>query len=424
MKQGPVLTLLVGMFVVILASAGVIMYIAQIGPFAPGGPIGHTTTAVQTSTVIGAACQPNIPQPVKYLMAHYSGDSAITHPNVNVFSSNAQGQLVQISDNPGQLTDGTVSAASTNLYPIGPPYYVQMNQAGETGAYPAWYQLNSGMLTNPVDQFGNHVFQVACQPSASNPSAYIWTVTGVLFQAPTTANSTASTSYAIASIQYPAGTATAVPTTATTWNVNLLIGQPYRTAMQPYAECGTQASPVYNYATGTEYFGCPAGPGQGGLPTVSGYLIVLANQTSISISAPGAQVLKSPAMATGVLAWSIPVTGAGVAPSSATAANPFVAVSVPVQIQTSLTYAGGRHVAIVFWFVDMQQISYVQNYLSTAAAASWTTVAGTEAGTSGYTSATGSAPTTWFGGLTPTAGQNAGNPVPLLNQYIGVNLPY
>jgi hypothetical protein len=424
-KIGPVtlgMTIIVAGLIILAVSIGSLSYFGYLPhPIPPG----QTTTQIISTTNVPATCLPTTQQPVKELISAYSSDSAITHPSWSRFVPNAQGQLTQVSDNPGQLTSGTASAASTNLYSIGPPSntYELLSQAGETSAYPAWYQVNAGMATTPITQFGNNVFQVACTPSASNSAAYTWSMTGVEFQAPTTANSTASTSYAIAAIQFPV-TPTAVPTTATTWTVNLNIGQAYRVGMLPYAECGTQASPVYNYATGQVYYGCPNGPGQGGLPTVQGYLLILTNQTSISVSAPGIQVIKSPAMASGTLAWAIPVSGSGPAPSNAAAANPYVAVSVPVQIQTSLSYVGGRHVAIVFWFIDMQQYAYLSNYLSTPAATSWTTVAGTEAGTSGATSATGAAPTTWFTGITPTTGQNAGNPNAFVNQYIGENLPY
>lgn len=426
MKLGVLAILLI----LVLSLAGVLNLSAV-----KGGQQGttQTTTSALAQNNGQAQCATTTAQGVVVLGTHYAGDSSISNMQWNRFyastgSVNGQSNqpiLVQTPDNPGTITDGTASTATTNNYAVGTsasgvgtqgPIYDQLTQSSGQNAYPFWVLENPSIINTPLQLPGGSVqFTIACQGSSSNSAVSNWKLTGVLPEAP--ASCTSATTNCKATITYPGGAAapTAWPTSATTWNLNLLIFSNYKAAGLPYAECGTVSNPVTNYAqtgsgAGTVFSGCPNGPGQGGLPTVTGVWIAYTNVSAVSFASPGA--IAASTGQNGMRAWVIPVTG-GCQPapgSGVSSTSPYTCISTPVTLYETQSQGSSKG-NIVFTFVDFQQSYYVSQYLSLPAQKTgtgmWVQASGSVAGINASVT-----------GLTPTSGQNAGNPAPLAEQSV------
>lgn len=398
-------------------------------------PSQHTQTltspngqSLVTTAQTNQQCAPSTPQPITVLASHYSSDASLSNLQWNRFYQSGS-NLVQVSDNPGSLTDGTKSSASSNLYAIGPsanglatqgPTWEQVTQSASPNAYPMWVgPTSASILTNPVQNFGQTVFQVSCAPSSSNSAASTWAASAVLFEAPS--SGTSATTNVETTITYAGGAAapTAWPTAATTWNVQVVDFSNYKVVGLNYPECGTQANPVTNYATGSTFYGCPSGPGQAGLPTVGMVGIIASNVTAISVSVgPGFTLTPISGIPTGTRAWVVTSSGlgyltpSGPAPSTGVSStNPYVAFNIPITVYETQSQGSSKG-TICFGAADFQQSGYLASNFNIPAQTTYT---------SGHwcKTATGSIaglPTN-FTSLTPTASINSGNPAALVDQW-------
>lgn len=413
---------------------------------------GSSTTATVTNTVnpqvLQSGCASTVasqPQAVSSLAAHYASDAAISNGLWSRYlPTTAGGPLTLSPYTPGAFTDGTVIAAAGS-FAIGTPNtgsiaqgptWESIGQSSGYNAYPMW--VNPAASNLGGTQFINlyDTFTVICQPSASNAAANIWAMSAQLVESPTS-GATAYT-YAAGYINFNAATPTAMPTAASTWNFQLILNNTadtYKDAMLPYAECGTVTSPVTNYATGAVYNNCPSGPGQGGLPTVQGYMILFMNQTQVSVGlgngAPAGMTLTkvNSGLATGTSAWIVAVPAGPPAPGTGvSASNAYIAANVPISLYSTQSTTS-KHIQLIAWFVDMQQGVYLSGYLADAATVTSGVWMGkpsqSSAGVNAYNVMTAIAGTpTSAGGLTPTSSNNAGNPSPLINQYVTIVLTY
>lgn len=393
------------------------------------GPNGQPTS----TNVAASQCLAGTPQPVTELVSPYSTTS-LTTPNWNRFYQSGS-QLVQVTDNPGTLTSGTKSSASSNVYAIGAPSsgpntqgptWEQINQIGEDSFYPSWYgPLSSAWVASPTPTvatlFGQTVFQVVCVPQSGGVAQ--WAMSAIQFQAPTSANSSTTNTKAV--MVYPGGASapTAWPTTPTTWNFQLNINQNSRVDGLPYAECGTTANTVTNYQTNTQYTGCPQGPGAGGLPTVGMVAFGAFNVSGISLTTTSPfQAQKVGGTPSNTQLYLITSTGQNYlnpcnpSPSSGTSStNPYTCQNIPLTVYETISQGSSKGSGC-FGFVDMQQLQYLINSF---------TIPGQTTYNSGHwcQSATGSnagTPTN-FSGLTATTTINAGNPGPLVNQWYALD---
>lgn len=420
--------LIVSLFVTTAYYSGMIYQATQNPLFLPPGwktPSGTTApSGGGTTPPILVGCNPSTGQPVYVTPAHYDGDSTLSNLAWARYT-NQGGTLVQVADSPGTETDVTKSSSSSINYPIGTTYEYIYQSSGPN-SYPLWVQVGSDALSNPKTHFGQQVFTVQCQGSASNPNVSVWSMTAVLFESPT--NGVTATTYVKAVVQYPGATPSAFPTSAATWNIQLQDYQNDKVGMLQVPLCGTQSSPVQNYATGQVSYGCSSGPGQGGNPIVQGYLLMIANVTGISVSlgsnaAPGTslQTITGNQLSSGTRAWVVSLPEAAPAPGSGTSSSaPYYFANVPISIYETATQGTAKG-EIVFWFIDNQQLAYLNQYLTdpatcTGACSTWATASA--AGTSSYGAPTG------ISGLVPTSGQNAGNPAALIEQYVAVVLTY
>jgi len=422
-----------------------------------GSSPGTLSTATVTSTVgqqqqVSGCNSPNPAQPqaVSDLATHYAADAAITNGVwYRYLPSTPGGTLTLSAYSPGAWTDGTTIAAAGS-FSIGPPNtntiaqgptWEYIGQSSGYNAYPMWVNPSATAVGQTQIINGYDTFTVICQPSASNSAANNWAMSAQLVENPTTA--TTVNTYIATYLNYGQSTPTAMPTAQQTWNYQLIANNTadtYKDALLPYAECGTNTAPVTNYATGQVYQNCASGPGQGGLPTVQGYMILMMNQTAVSVGlgngAPAGMTLTkvSGSLATGTSAYLIAVPAGSPCPGTGVSAgNACQLANVPISLyetQSATLTNGKNHIEIVAWFVDMQQGAYISQYLVTPATtttAAWmgSVPNGGVSGTSnlGTAGSYGGTPS-GASGLTPTASNNAGNPSPIVNKYCSVILTF
>lgn len=390
-------------------------------------PPTNRNSPTTTQTIQNTQCVSSTPQATTYMASHYSSDASISNLQWNQFVQNGNSQLVASQPSPGTVTDGTQTTAAGSFAIGAPasglslqgPTWEQITQSSSPNAYPMWIgPLSASILNNPITQFGQTVFSIGCSPSSSNSGASVWNQYATLFEAPGSGTS-ATTNVQLTLVPPGGATApTAWPTSATTYTLQLSINQAYKAGGLAYAECGTQANPVTNYATGVTYYGCPQGPGQGGLPTAGFVGVVAVNGTAISVSV-GAGYTLTPisGLPTGVKAWTITASGQqylnGCAPapsSGVSSSNAYACLQIPITMYETKSQ-GSSTASACFIVSDFQQASYIQQNFNVPSATTYH---------SGHwcQSATGSnagLPTN-FTTLTPTSSINAGNPAPLIEQ--------
>ena len=418
-----VAVLLIAAFAGYIATNGFTNFSGQQNNVAPKNPNAPQTTA----TVQQSQCVSSTPQATTYMASHYSSDSTISNLQWNQFVSNGNQQLVASQPSPGSVTDGTQTTAAGSFSIGAPasglsiqgPTWEQVTQSSSPNAYPMWIgPLSASILTNPITQFGQTVFSVSCSGSSSNSAVSNWNQYATLFEAPSSGTS-ATTNTALTLVP-PGGASapTAWPTTATTYTLQLNVYQAYKAAGLAYPECGTQADPVTNYATGQTYYGCPQGPGQGGLPTAGLVGIIAVNATAISISVGSGYTLTAiSGLPTGVKAYTITANGQGYingcapAPSSGvSSSNAYACVQIPITMYETKSQ-GSSTASACFIMADFQQASYVQQNFNVPSATTYHSTHWCQSATGSFAGL----PTN-FTTLTPTGSINAGNPAPLIEQ--------
>jgi len=448
--------LIIASIVLYTNAFGVTAWLQQ-GGYHPSTSTVVTTTAFSQQQQISGCNSPNAAQPqaVSVLATHYAQDSAITNGVwYRYLPSTTGGTLTLSAYSPGAWTDGTTIAAAGS-FSIGPPStgniaqgptWEFIGQSTGYNAYPMWVNPGATALGNTQFINGYDTFTVICQPSASNSAANNWAMSAQLVEAPTTA--TTVNTYIATYLNYGQTAPTAMPTASQTWNFQLIANNTadtYKDALLPFAECGTNTAPVTNYAVGSNspgggFTNCPSGPGQGGLPTVQGYMILMMNQTAVSVGlgngAPAGMTLTkiNSGLATGTTAWLVAVPAGPPCPGTGVSAgNACILATVPISLyetQSAQLSNGKNHIEIVAWFVDFQQGAYLSQYLVTPATTTTATWAGSVAGggvsgTSnlGTAASYGGTPS-GVSGLTPTASNNAGNPAPQVSKYNSVILTF
>jgi hypothetical protein len=380
-------------------------WVYRLGPFAGQGVANPFQLSSQTQT---QACSPSSQYQIETVVSHYSGDSALTSPTVNYFmASNNQLVMLPSGSNPGSVTEGSPKTS------VGTFSLTQgiIAQATATGAYPVWAPMNG----NSLNYDSVNVFSTTCVPNPTIQNTNAWYNAITLIQAPSSGTSATTNTQTLVLSQSGSSLTTnsnPMPTNPTRWDVNLLISQPYRGALYSYQVYGTAAAPVTNYATGQISYNSPV--------TVSAYLIIAVNQTGISLSldpsAPSGVSLTQINLNTvqaGTKAWLVgPLNGCSPAPASSTSSSPFTCSDIPIDIAETVA-STGKHVAVVFIYVDNQQAAWILNNFSGPAPASFPTVAGASAGVPAG-----------FSFLTPTSGSNSGQPSPLVIQTFTVIQAY
>ncbi len=411
--------------IIVLAATGIFTYHGTTGSVL--NPTSSTTgpTTNNQANQAGQGCATTAVNAYKVLGTHITGDASISNLVWDRFTENSQaanapgqplGQLQGQIDQPGTVTDGTLSSLSANSYALSSyDLLTQTQNPGTANTYNQWiYEPAITTLPYSVSQFGFTTYQATCQSTSNN--IYFWTFNGVLFEAPGSGNS--STTNVKAVVIYPTGSAPATwPTSAQTWQVQLQIFQSYKAAMLSVPECGTTSLPVTNYASGTTYHDCGGGaPGQNGLPTLGGYLIISSNVTGISVQAPGLQNVIANKQS-GTYEAIVPVSGCAPAPGSGvSSSSPYICANIPVTLYE--TGSQGSQVGnINFFFVDNQDPAFLKQYLTNGAQTSyssthWMAIAST-AGVPHNLS-----------GLTPTTSANAGAQRTLIEQYVGFEGTY
>lgn len=397
---------LLGIFILIVVSA--IGY--QDGFFSNGKTqsILNNTNSQTTNAAggQGVSCASTAAWQVKQTEQPYGGDALAG--TVDMAGYQVGTQNVGWSD----LTSTTSPATSSGTYAPSGQYLLTYTETSTVLTYPiqALFQAtgivpSSGTVIDRMDGFP--VLTLQCAPSSSNSAANLWNLIATPPQAPTSGASATTDAKELciwSNGNSPTSNTTAFPTTSTLLTCNLDIMQAYRGAGYNIPIYGSQQNPVTDYATGaTTYSG-----------SVNRQLVAIVFAGSTAIQAqldPSAQGLSMRAdtsnlLASGTKAWIVTgFTGCAPVSSAASSSSPVACESLPIDMYAN-THTGDMNVQVMF--TDMQDVNYVlQNLVD---GSTWASNA------SATTGSVGGSCGAYSSGLTPTSGNDAGTPAPLIDQ--------
>ncbi len=370
----------------------------------------NTTTSTKTNGPAGSqgvSCGPTTAWQVKQSELPYGGDSLAGTVSMTGYQVGTPN--VGWSD----LTSASSPATSSGTYAPNGNYLLSYTETSTVLTYPI-YNLFSATGTIPSSgevigtMGGIPVLTLQCAPSSSNSNANNWNLIATPIQAPTSGTSATTDveTLCIASNGNSLTThTTTYPTSSTEITCNLNILQAYRGAGYNIPIPGTQQNPVTDYATGQTL--------------TTGFVqremvgILIANctcvQAQLDSSAQGITLtpITSNLLVSGTKAWLVTgYTGCAPVSSSAGSNSPVTCLSTPFDTYAN-THTG--HLGVEFQYTDMQSKNFVLQNLVTSAITGFTTSGSTAGACAGYSS-----------GLTPTSGNDAGTPAPLVKQCYGI----
>lgn len=394
----------------IVGAAGYLGYITIPG-LTPGSGVQTSTHSSATGGgAAGSLCNANS---IQSTLTTYNSQS-ISLGKVFVYQQSGNGQYSQIPSATTTQTLNTINAASV---PSTPPWVTVWNASA---AYPTTISVagtvgsSSIALANLGSGSGGNSVICSANAAASN-NVPTYQQTGFLYLGPASGTSATTNVESVVNSQisqtnsFPAAFPTAAPQTET---VYLQLFANSIVAMKGVAIPGSTNSPITDYGGVT----CNGVSEQAtssivtsALVCYQGYAIFAFNQTAISFSAPGAVPITVHGQS-GEVAWAVPVTSCGPAPTSGTATtNPFVGCQVTFSVQETIA-ATSHHIDMYVGWADETQLGYIQQYFSGPAVTSFL-AAGNAAGLG-----------TGFAGIVPPTVSNA--PHPIVEQHSSVIATY